>query len=106
MSGSGLGLPHAIVYIGRDSTRIGGAVTTGSKDTQDAESIVQDLFYGRWRSQTVFAGLKLGVFEAVTATPIEADKITADLAVDRALGARLLRWRKDGAGIRGAPRGF
>lgn len=64
---------------------------TGGDSQSGAESIVQELFYGRWRSQTVYAGLRLGAFEALTDVPADVGKVTADLGVDRELGARLLR---------------
>jgi ubiquinone/menaquinone biosynthesis C-methylase UbiE len=39
----------------------------------------------------VYAGLKLGVFEALTAVPADAGDIATRLGMDRALGSRLLR---------------
>lgn len=60
-------------------------------DVVDAERTLLQLFYGRWRSQTLYAGVKLGVFEAVepSATPI--DRIAYGLGIDLELGYRLLR---------------
>jgi hypothetical protein len=66
-------------------------VATSSLETDGPASIVQELFYGRWRSQTVFAGLTLGVFEGLTTVPVDVGKLTAELGVDPSLGARLLR---------------
>jgi hypothetical protein len=50
-----------------------------------------DLIFGRWRSQTLYAGVELGVFEAVGSDPTPASEITDHLAVDAELGYRLLR---------------
>lgn len=55
------------------------------------ETAVLDLLYGRWRSQTLYAGVKLGIFEAVRAKPRSAVDIAADLELDTALSSRLLR---------------
>lgn len=52
---------------------------------------VMDLIFGRWRSQTLYAGVELGVFEVVETEPKPAGEITDELAVDRTLGYRLLR---------------
>lgn len=52
---------------------------------------VMDLVFGRWRSQTLYAGVDLGVFEVVEAEPTPASEITDRLDLDRELGYRLLR---------------
>jgi hypothetical protein len=51
-----------------------------------------DLIYGRWRSQILYAGTELGIFDHVvreTAKPSEA--VAAELCVDPALLYRLMR---------------
>jgi hypothetical protein len=50
-----------------------------------------ELSYGRWRSQTLYAGLKLGIFEVVGAAPRSADEISRELELDPQLNYRLLR---------------
>ena len=50
---------------------------------------VLDLIFGRWRSQTLHAGTKLGVFECVNKEPKLATEIAAELALDPALAYRL-----------------
>jgi hypothetical protein len=57
----------------------------------NAEEIVLDLLYGRWRSQTLHAGVELGVFDATSPEPKLAVDIAGELRLDAALGYRLLR---------------
>lgn len=52
---------------------------------------VMDLLYGRWRSQTLYAGVKLGVFEVVRNQPKHTVEIADQLDTDRELSYRLLR---------------
>ena len=53
--------------------------------------LVLDLFYGRWRSQTLHAGVALGVFEAIGAEPVAAAALAHQLGLDAAFAYRLLR---------------
>lgn len=55
------------------------------------QHILLELFYGRWRSQTLYAGLALGVFEIVGAAPKSADEIARELGLDADASYRLLR---------------
>lgn len=57
----------------------------------DPTDHVLDLVVGRWRSQTLHAGVDLGVFETVEERPKHAVEITDQLDVDEAKGYRLLR---------------
>lgn len=57
----------------------------------DAKQTVMDIVYGRWRSQTLYTGVELGVFSAVGTEPKRAAEITDELDVDPELGYRLLR---------------
>lgn len=57
----------------------------------DARETVLELFYGRWRSQTLYAGVKLGIFEVVGPEPKGALQIARELELDSALCYRLLR---------------
>lgn len=52
---------------------------------------VTDLIFGRWRSQTVYAGVKLGVFDLVSDDPTLASEITDTLGIDAELSYRLFR---------------
>jgi len=52
---------------------------------------VIDLIFGRWRSQTLYAGVELGVFEVVGEYPTHATEIADQLDIDRDNGYRLLR---------------
>ncbi len=52
---------------------------------------MMDLIYGRWRSQTLYAGVKLGVFDVVGGSPKHTVEIADQLDIDRELGYRLLR---------------
>jgi hypothetical protein len=56
-----------------------------------AQDTVLDLFYGRWRSQTLHAGVELGVFEVASAAPTSSARIAEELGLDPALAYRLLR---------------
>lgn len=56
--------------------------------TQDK---VIDLIFGRWRSQILYAGVRLGVFEALREGTKDAASITKELKLDMELGYRLLR---------------
>ena len=51
---------------------------------------VVDVIFGRWKSQILYAGVKLGVFDVVNSTPSAAE-IAKELSVDSALSYRLLR---------------
>ena len=55
------------------------------------QHILLELFYGRWRSQTLYAGLALGVFEIVGAAPKSADAMARELRLDPESSYRLLR---------------
>ncbi len=50
-----------------------------------------DVIFGRWKSQILYAGVKLGVFDNVTPDPKESVQIAGDLDLDDALSYRLLR---------------
>ena len=57
----------------------------------NAQGTLLELFYGRWRSQTLYAGIRLGVFEVVGPERKNADQVAAELRLDPALSYRLLR---------------
>lgn len=72
----------------------------------DAADAVMDLIFGRWRSQTLYAGIELGVFEELVEGRRTADEVAGALDLDpdntyrllRALGSlALLEERPDGA---------
>lgn len=50
-----------------------------------------DTILGRWRSQILYAGVKLGIFESAEAIPRRASEIARELGLDAALSYRLLR---------------
>src|SRR2546421_391201 len=52
---------------------------------------VQEMIFGRWRSQILYAGVKLGVFEVLGQKAKDAAAIAKDLTLDPALSYRLLR---------------
>jgi len=52
---------------------------------------VLELIFGRWRSQIVYAGVKLGVFDALGAKAKDVDLIAKELKLDPVLSYRLLR---------------
>lgn len=57
----------------------------------EAEGLLLDLLYGRWRSQTLHAGVELGIFDCVGPDGLDAPEIARRLALDPALCYRLLR---------------
>jgi O-methyltransferase/methyltransferase family protein len=56
----------------------------------DYEKVV-DVIFGRWKSQILYAGVKLGVFDIVSSEPMSHVKIAKELDLDPALSYRLLR---------------
>ena len=50
-----------------------------------------DIIFGRWRSQILHAGVKLGVFDCVNSVPKNASEIAKQLNLDYSLAYRLLR---------------
>jgi len=56
-----------------------------------AQRTLLELFYGRWRSRTVYGGIRLGIFEAIRQEPKSANQVAAELGLDAALGYRLMR---------------
>jgi hypothetical protein len=50
-----------------------------------------EIIFGRWKSQTLYAGVKLGVFECLTSEPRNTSDIAKQLSLDFALTYRLLR---------------
>ena len=58
---------------------------------EDASAQVIDLLFGRWRSQILYTGVKLGVFDALTNGPKSAISVATELDVDAGLLYRLMR---------------
>lgn len=58
---------------------------------EDLKAKIFDVLYGRWRSQILYAGVKLGIFDAVTDTPEPAAGVAAKLGLDPVLTYRLMR---------------
>lgn len=56
----------------------------------DYEKVV-DIIFGRWKSQILYAGVKLGVFDVVSSEPMSQIEIAKELDLDPALSYRLLR---------------
>jgi hypothetical protein len=50
-----------------------------------------EIVFGRWKSQILYAGVKLGVFDCVTSDPKNMSDIAKKLSLDFALAYRLLR---------------
>jgi hypothetical protein len=57
----------------------------------ESKAQVIDLIFGRWRSQTLYAGVELGAFDVIEDNPKHAIEITDQLDIDREQGYRLLR---------------
>jgi hypothetical protein len=58
---------------------------------EDAGAQVIDLIFGRWRSQILYAGVRLGVFDALANGPQSAVSVASALEVDAGLLYRLMR---------------
>jgi hypothetical protein len=56
----------------------------------DYEKVV-DTILGRWRSQILYSGVKLGIFESVGTVPKKGSEIALELGLDASLSYRLLR---------------
>ena len=52
---------------------------------------VIDLIFGRWRSQILYTGVKLGVFDALGRGPNNAVHVASELGVDAGMLYRLMR---------------
>jgi hypothetical protein len=52
---------------------------------------VLDIIFGRWKSQILYAGVKLGIFDLVTSVSKSSAEIAKELDLDPALSYRLLR---------------
>jgi O-methyltransferase domain/Dimerisation domain len=57
----------------------------------DPSQIVVELIFGRWRSQILYAGVKLGIFDALSRGAQSASHLAEALHLDPALTYRLLR---------------
>jgi hypothetical protein len=57
----------------------------------DPQSKVLEIIFGRWRSQILYAGVRLGIFEALADGPKAAPAIAEQLGLAPALSYRLLR---------------
>ena len=57
----------------------------------DPQATILELIYGRWRSQILYAGVKLGIFDVLSKEPMTATEIAQRLALDPVLTYRLLR---------------
>jgi hypothetical protein len=52
---------------------------------------VVDVIFGRWRSQILYTGVKLGVFDALASGPRSAARVASELTVDASMLYRLMR---------------
>jgi O-methyltransferase domain/Dimerisation domain len=52
---------------------------------------VIDLIFGRWRSQILYTGVKLGVFDVLASGPKSAVRVASELGVDAGMLYRLMR---------------
>ena len=57
----------------------------------DPQAQVMDLIFGRWRSQILYAGVKLGIFDALRNGGRDASAIAHELGLDPHLTYRLMR---------------
>ncbi len=57
----------------------------------DTRQAVVDLIFGRWRSQILHAGVRLGIFDALAEGPRAAARMAQQLSLDPVMSYRLLR---------------
>jgi hypothetical protein len=57
----------------------------------DQRNLILDIIFGRWRSQILYAGVKLGIFDALANEDKDATLVAQDLGLDPGLSYRLLR---------------
>lgn len=57
----------------------------------DPKESVLDLIFGRWRSQILYCGVELGVFDALGETPRTSDDVATDVETDPHALYRLMR---------------
>ncbi len=57
----------------------------------DSGSTVADLIFGKWKSRILYAGVKLGVMEALKPGEKPAAALANELGLDTPMGHRLLR---------------
>ena len=57
----------------------------------DPMESVTEIIFGRWRSQILYTGVKLGIFDAVSEEERSSDEIANELNLDSNLCYRLLR---------------
>lgn len=57
----------------------------------DEAGQVVGMIFGRWRSQILYAGTKLGIFDALAGGPKNAVRVAAELRLDSCMLYRLLR---------------
>jgi hypothetical protein len=67
------------------------SATQQTKTASAAQDQVLELIFGRWRSQILYTGVKLGVFEALQNETKDAAAVAQELGLDAELGYRLLR---------------
>lgn len=66
-------------------------VLSQERPLEDAGGKVIDLIFGRWRSQILYAGLMLGVFDALVSGPRSAARVASELELDPGMLYRLMR---------------
>jgi hypothetical protein len=50
-----------------------------------------DIVFGRWKSQILYTGAKLGIFDYLTTNPKEISQIAKDLNLNETIAYRILR---------------
>ena len=51
---------------------------------------VVDLIFGRWKSQILYTGAKIGIFDYLTTNPKEIGQIAKDLNLNETMAYRIL----------------
>ena len=64
-------------------------LTLSPAASTDAKVI--DLIFGRWRSQILYTGVKLGVFDTLASGPKSTVRVASELDVDAGMLYRLMR---------------
>jgi O-methyltransferase/methyltransferase family protein len=67
------------------------AESAGNVEAAKPQAALLDMIHGGWRSRILYAGVRLGIFDAIDNEPKTADAIARFLSLDLALSYRLLR---------------
>ncbi len=63
----------------------------GGSFMSDPKQMLMETIFGRWRSQILYAGVSLGLFEEISDTPVASDAFAGKLKLNPVMTYRLMR---------------